>query len=186
MSTALTGVLAEHFAAINAADTDRIVATFAEDAYVNDHRNVFDGTESIRDWVSKEIVGDHVTIDVLDVTDHYGDTVVRGRYEGTYDKDESSRRVRAHALLLRARRQDRQPPDHLQPAARRVKSARPSVGLRRAIHRTSSSRARRFRSRAARSGRCTPTAAADEGNTMLTSSGGRGIRTTAQVLRTWF
>jgi ketosteroid isomerase-like protein len=86
MSSSLDGVIAEYFAAINASDIDRIVMTFAEDAYVNDHRNVFDGRDSIRDWAVREIVGDDVTIEVLDVTDHYGDTVVRGRYDGTYDK----------------------------------------------------------------------------------------------------
>jgi hypothetical protein len=32
------------------------------------------------------MVGDHVTIDVREVLDHYGDTVVRGAYDGTFDK----------------------------------------------------------------------------------------------------
>jgi hypothetical protein len=35
---------------------------------------------------STVLVGDHVTIEVTEVTDHYGDTIVRGRYDGTYDK----------------------------------------------------------------------------------------------------
>ncbi len=86
MSKEITGVIAEHFNAINSSDTDAIVATFAEDAYVNDHRNVFDGTSAIRDWIEREIVGDNVTIDIVEVRDHYGDTIVEGRYDGTYDK----------------------------------------------------------------------------------------------------
>jgi hypothetical protein len=86
MATELPTVIAEHIAAVNAFDTDKIVATFADDAYVNDHRNVFEGVASIRKWIDKEIVGDHVTIEVLDVVDHYGDIVVQGRYDGTYDK----------------------------------------------------------------------------------------------------
>jgi hypothetical protein len=86
MSIELTGVIARHFSAVNSSDTDAIVATFADDAYVNDHRNVFDGTAAIRDWIEREIVGDHVTIDVVDVRDHHGDTIVEGRYDGTYDK----------------------------------------------------------------------------------------------------
>ncbi|HEY2778261.1 MAG TPA: hypothetical protein VGI77_10185 [Gaiellaceae bacterium] len=32
------------------------------------------------------MVGDHVTMDVRDVVDHYGETIVRSRYDGTYDK----------------------------------------------------------------------------------------------------
>jgi hypothetical protein len=32
------------------------------------------------------MVGDKVTIDVREVVDHYGDTIVRGAYDGEYDK----------------------------------------------------------------------------------------------------
>ena len=86
ITTELTGVVAEHIAAVNAQDTDAIVATFAEDAYVNDARREFVGLEAIRRWVAKEIVGDKVTIDVREVLDHHGDTIVRGAYDGTFDK----------------------------------------------------------------------------------------------------
>jgi len=86
ITTELTGVVAEHIAAVNALDTDAIVATFAEDAYVNDARREFAGIEAIRRWVAKEMVGDKVSIDVREVLDHYGDTIVRGSYDGTFDK----------------------------------------------------------------------------------------------------
>jgi hypothetical protein len=32
------------------------------------------------------MIGDKVTIDVREVLDHYGDTVVRGAYDGTFDR----------------------------------------------------------------------------------------------------
>jgi hypothetical protein len=86
MATQLTGVIAEHIAAVNAFDTDRIVATFAPDAYVNDNRREFAGIDAIRRWVEKEMVGDKVSIDVREVIDHYGDTIVRGAYDGDFDK----------------------------------------------------------------------------------------------------
>jgi hypothetical protein len=86
MTTELIGVIADHINAVNAFDTDAIVATFAEDAYVNDNRREFSGIDRIRAWVEREIVGDKVTIDVVEVIDHYGDTIVRGRYDGEYDK----------------------------------------------------------------------------------------------------
>ena len=35
-ATELTGVVAAHVAGVNALDTDTIMATFADDAYVND------------------------------------------------------------------------------------------------------------------------------------------------------
>jgi hypothetical protein len=86
MSTGLPPVVAEHLAAVNAFDTERIVATFAPDAYVNDNRREIWGTDAIRAFMAKEFVGDHVTMDVREVIDHYGDIIVRARYDGTYDK----------------------------------------------------------------------------------------------------
>jgi len=86
MAKELTGIVAEHIRAVNAFDTDAIVATFAEDAYVNDNRREIVGIGAIRHWVEKEMVGDQVTIEVREVLDHYGDTIVRGAYDGKYDK----------------------------------------------------------------------------------------------------
>lgn len=80
------GVVAEHLRGINSFDVDAIMATFADDAYVNDARREIRGAAAIRRWVTKEIVGDHVTIEPLEVVDHYGDAIVRGRYDGDYDK----------------------------------------------------------------------------------------------------
>ena len=85
-TTTLAPVLAEHLAAVNAFDTDAIVATFAADALVNDAHREFRGSEAIRRWVAREMVGDRVTIAVTEILDHYGDTIVRGRYDGDYDK----------------------------------------------------------------------------------------------------
>ena len=86
MNKKLSGVVAEHIRAVNAFDIDAIVATFAVDAYVNDNRREIAGIEAIRRWVEKEMVGDHVTIEVREVLDHYGETIVRGAYNGEYDK----------------------------------------------------------------------------------------------------
>jgi hypothetical protein len=85
-TTTLAPVLAEFIAAVNAFDEDAIVATFASDALVNDVHREFWGREAIRRWVAREIVGDRVTVAVTEVLDNHGDTVVRGRYDGDYDK----------------------------------------------------------------------------------------------------
>ena len=82
----LEGVVAELFAAINAFDTDAIMATFSEDALVNDVRREFWGTEEIRRWVERELVGDKVVVEVTDAVEHDGLTIVRGVYDGEYDK----------------------------------------------------------------------------------------------------
>ena len=86
MSKKLSGIVAEHIRAVNAFDTEAIAATFAEDAYVNDNRREIVGIDAIRRWVQKEIVGDHVTINVREVVDRYDETIVRGAYDGEYDK----------------------------------------------------------------------------------------------------
>jgi hypothetical protein len=84
--TELTGVVAEHISAVNALDTDAVMDTFAPDAYVNDAHREFVGTEAIRRWVAREITGDKISIDVREVLDHHGDTIVRGAYDGTFDR----------------------------------------------------------------------------------------------------
>ena len=86
MISELPGVVAEHIAAVNAFDAEAILATFAPDAFVNDNRREMVGIDAIRRFVEKEIIGDRVTMDVREVVDHYGDTIVRARYDGTYDK----------------------------------------------------------------------------------------------------
>jgi hypothetical protein len=85
-TTELSGVVAEHIAGVNAFDVEAIVATFAPDASVNDARREINGRDAIRAWVTKEMVGDRVTMEVREVLEHYGDIVVRAKYDGTYDK----------------------------------------------------------------------------------------------------
>jgi hypothetical protein len=86
MTIALPSVVADYLAAVNAFNVDGMVATFAADAYVNDARREISGIDAIRRWAEKEMVGDHVTMEPLEVVDHYGETIVRSRYDGTYDK----------------------------------------------------------------------------------------------------
>ena len=82
----LGGAVAEYVAAVNVFDEDAIVATFADDALVNDVRREFWGKDAIRHWVGEEIVGDRVTVEPIDVIEHHGQTIMRGRYDGEYDK----------------------------------------------------------------------------------------------------
>jgi ketosteroid isomerase-like protein len=85
-TTAIPPVVAEYLDAVNAFDLDRIMATFASDAYVNDNRREIRGTDAIRRFMAREFVGDKVTMEVSEVIDHYGDLIVRARFDGTYDK----------------------------------------------------------------------------------------------------
>ena len=82
----LPPVVAEYLAAVNVFDLDRMLGTFAPDAYVNDARREISGIGAIRAWAAKEMIGDHVTMEPIEVVEHYGQTIVRSRYDGTYDK----------------------------------------------------------------------------------------------------
>jgi len=86
MQNQLPDIIVEFNRAVNAFDTDAIVATFAQDAFVNDNSREIIGIAAIRRWVDKEMVGDRVTTQVRDVRDHYGEIIVNGLYDGDYDK----------------------------------------------------------------------------------------------------
>jgi len=75
-------VIGEHLRAVNAFDLDGIVATFASDAFVNDNSREIQGTEAIRASMAKELVGDSVTVEPVEVLDHHGDILLHGRYDG--------------------------------------------------------------------------------------------------------
>ena len=82
----LTGVVEAYIRAVNASDINALAGTFAEDAFVNDSRREIVGIASIRRWLEKEIIGDNIRIEVREVLEHQGTTIVRGAYDGTYDK----------------------------------------------------------------------------------------------------
>jgi hypothetical protein len=82
----LPAPLPAFIAAVNAFDLDAIIATFAADALVNDARREFWGTDAIRGFVARELVGDRVTMAVTEVVARPTETVVRARYDGNYDK----------------------------------------------------------------------------------------------------
>jgi hypothetical protein len=84
--TELPPIVAEHIDAVNAFDTDRIVNTFAVDGYVNDNRREIWGADAIWKFMDKEIVGYHVTMQVREIIDNYGDIIVRAEWDGSYDK----------------------------------------------------------------------------------------------------
>ncbi|MEU1597932.1 nuclear transport factor 2 family protein [Streptomyces sp. NPDC005708] len=74
--------------AANSFDTDRFMRPFAQDAMVNDRHRQFWGYSAIRKWCEIEITGDHVTMNPVEVINHYGDVIVSAELDGDYDKSE--------------------------------------------------------------------------------------------------
>jgi len=86
MTNPVHPIIAQHIAMMNAFDTNGMVATFADDAFVSNQQHEYWGLDAIRQWVKKERVGDQVTAEVREVVEHDGMTIVRAAYDGTFDK----------------------------------------------------------------------------------------------------
>jgi ketosteroid isomerase-like protein len=72
--------------ALNRHDLEALVATFAPDALVNDHRCEFRGAGAIRDWAAREIVGDRVTMNVIEATRRGDGASVSAAIDGAFPK----------------------------------------------------------------------------------------------------
>lgn len=82
----LPGCVSDYIAATNAFDIEAVMATFAADALVNDHRNEFVGRDAIRDWAEREIIGDRVTMQVAGATRRGSAVAVNAKIDGNFDK----------------------------------------------------------------------------------------------------
>jgi hypothetical protein len=82
----LPSPVAGYVEATNAFNLDRFIAGFADDALVNDHRDEFVGKEQIRAWAAREIIGDHVTMKVVDARLLGNHVALKAEIDGDFDK----------------------------------------------------------------------------------------------------
>jgi ketosteroid isomerase-like protein len=82
----LPAPVSAYVAATNASDIEGLMATFAEDALVNDHRNEFANRDAIRNWAQREIVNDRVTMRVTGSTCRGNTVTVTANIDGNFDK----------------------------------------------------------------------------------------------------
>jgi hypothetical protein len=85
-SVALPPLVAAYVEATNSFDLDRLMATFAEDALVNDQLRDYWGKPTIREWAKCDIVGERLTMNVTEVINQYGNFIVTANIDGNYDK----------------------------------------------------------------------------------------------------
>jgi hypothetical protein len=78
--------VAAYVAATNVFDLDRLLATFADDALVNDQLRDYWGKAAIREWAERDIIGERLTINVVGVIEHYGNFIVTANIDGDFDK----------------------------------------------------------------------------------------------------
>lgn len=86
MPSSLPLPVSSFIAAVNAFDLERLLDTFADDALVNDHRDEFVGKDQIRAWAAREIIGDRVTMNVVDVRRVGGQVALKAEIDGNFDK----------------------------------------------------------------------------------------------------
>lgn len=78
--------VAVYVAATNAFDADALVACFEPGALVNDQLRDFWGVDAIRTWAECEIVGVKMTMQVVNVVEHFGEVILTANVDGEFDK----------------------------------------------------------------------------------------------------
>ena len=82
----LPSLVAAYIEATNSFNLDGFVALFDDDALVNDHRDEFIGKERIHAWAAREIIGDHVTLKVVNQRVVGNHVALKAEIEGNFDK----------------------------------------------------------------------------------------------------
>jgi SnoaL-like domain len=86
MTLQLTPIAAAYVGSINDRDPAAFNALFAEGAIINDNGREFRGRAAIRAWSDREIFDAQVTLEVLDVAERDGETVVTTKVDGNFDR----------------------------------------------------------------------------------------------------
>jgi hypothetical protein len=67
-------------------DLDALLATFVEDALVNDQLTDYWGKEAIAAWAARDIIGERLTLKVVKTVQGYGQCIVTAHVDGLFDK----------------------------------------------------------------------------------------------------
>jgi len=86
MSKQLPPLAEAYIRATNTHDATAFRALFAENAIVDDGGRQFRGADAIKDWSDREIFAANVTLDVNDVAERDGETVVTTKVDGNFDR----------------------------------------------------------------------------------------------------
>ena len=78
--------VAAYIRATNLCDLDALLATFVDDALVNDQLTDYWGKEAIAAWAARDIIGERLTLKVVKTVQHYGNSIVTAHVDGLFDK----------------------------------------------------------------------------------------------------
>jgi hypothetical protein len=83
---ALPSSVAAFIRATNLGDLDTLLATFADDALVNDQLRDYWGIAAIAAWASRDIIGEQLTLKVVNTVQHYGHCIITAHIGGAFDR----------------------------------------------------------------------------------------------------
>lgn len=84
MSSQLPDPIATYLATFNTHSADAMLAPFAETATVKDEGQEREGLSAIREWIEETNRKYSPTVEVVDVAETDGKTIVTGRVSGTF------------------------------------------------------------------------------------------------------
>lgn len=85
MTPKLTPLCTTFVESMNAFDSARFLTCFAPQAIVHDEGRTHQGHEEIRTWIEKAFTQYHPTLEITEVAEKNGDTVITGPVSGTFD-----------------------------------------------------------------------------------------------------
>ena len=83
--TELSPPVAAYVEATNSFDLEGLLATFADEALVNDQLRDYWGKPVIREWATRDIIGQSLTMDVTNVIEHYENFIVTANIGGKFN-----------------------------------------------------------------------------------------------------
>jgi hypothetical protein len=86
MIAGLPPSVAAYIRATNLSDLDALLETFVDDALVNDQLRDYWGNEAIAGWAARDIIGERLTLKVVNTVQHYGHSIVTAHIDGLFDK----------------------------------------------------------------------------------------------------
>jgi hypothetical protein len=82
----LPSAVASFIRATNAGDLDGLLATFVDDALVNDQLRDYWGKEAIAAWAARDVIAERLSLVIVNSIFHYGHSIVTAHVDGLFDK----------------------------------------------------------------------------------------------------
>ena len=84
--TALPEPIGAYIQATNSWDLNRLIATFVDDALVNDQLQDYWSKHEIEVWAARDIIGERLSMSVIHTKKHYGHIILTANVDGNFDK----------------------------------------------------------------------------------------------------